>query len=196
VYLLGKDDSWKKEFTEKARADRRKVRMIRTTTIEPYLKDYAFFALSPLYVHAGVRYSMPDQFEIEAGPQQRVVVDYQRTVIAGLARWGSLVEGIDVKVWDDFCHYLSTVLFVSFLKSIVWQVRAQEMSVEGTSSGIVVNPRQLPVRLRVFLPDGNLGRMRLRAGYPAKLWWDEPHPKICGMANKVLKAKGRIEDAC
>jgi hypothetical protein len=194
MYLLGRGDQWKKEFSHKTRAGRRKVQMVRTMSIEPYLQEYTFFTLAPLYVHAGVGYSMPDQFEIEAGEQKRLLVDYQRTVVAGLGRWGRYVEGLATEVWDDFCHYLSTVLFVSFTKQVVWQVSAQAINVEGTADvGAVVRPRQLPVRLTVFLPDGNRGRMNVKGGYPAKLWWNKPHQRIVEMSDMVLKCQGRIE---
>lgn len=195
MYLLDKDGKWSRKFSEKTRVDRRKVKLIRTTTIEPYLKDYSFFALSPLYFYAGVGYSMPDQFEIEAGPQDRIVVDYQRTVIGGVKRWGPFVEGIATAVWEDFCHYMSTVMFVSFAKGIVWQVRTHDISVEGTSSNLIVDPDNLPVQLRIFLPDGNMGRMFAKGGCPAKLWWDDPHPVMVEAARKILSHKGRIEDA-
>lgn len=146
-------------------------------------------------MHAGIRYSMPDQFEIEVGPQDRVIVDYRRTVIQGLGQWGRFVEGIASNVFEDFCHYMGTALFVSFSKQIVWQVRLQEFGVEGTTESAVVNPKQLPVRLRVFLPDGNKGRMYAKSGYPAKLWWDKPHARIVEMSNQVLQAHGRLDDA-
>lgn len=195
MYLLGKDDSWKMQFHERPKS-RRQVRTIRTTTIEPYVKDYCFFTLAPLYVHAGVRYSMPDQFEIEAGKQDRVIVDYQRVVVSGLGSWGTIIEGISSNVWDDFCHYLSTVLFVSAEKKLVWMIRSHDLDVEGTrDSEHIVSPDHLPVRLKVFLPDGNKGRMFVKGGYPAKLWMDKPHPEIRQMADKVLNCHGRIEDA-
>jgi len=195
MYLLGKDDSWKMEFHERPKS-RRKVKIIRTTTIEPYVKDYCFFTLAPLYVHAGVMYSMPDQFEIEAGEQDRVLVNYQRTIINGLGSWGNLVEGISSNVWDDFCHYLSTVLFVSFDKKLVWMARSHDLDVEGTdNSGRILSPGRLPVRLKVFLPDGNRGRMFIKGGCPAKLWMDKPQREICKMADKILNCHGRIEDA-
>ncbi len=195
MYLLNKDDSWKKEFDEKP-TSRRKVRTIRTTTIEPYLPDYAFFTLAPLYVHAGVRYSMPDQFEIEAKPQNRIAVDYQRMVIGGLGAWGRFVEGIDVEVWEDFCHYLSTCMFVdSGKRQLVWQIRWKDIGVEGTTPQAVVDPKNLPVRMRVFMPDGNRCRMNVKAGYPAKLWWSKPHPTLVEASKKILSCKGRIDHA-
>lgn len=194
MYLLGRHDSWSKEFSEKVKARRRNVRVIRTTSIEPYLKDYSFFALSPLYVHAGVGYSMPDQFELEAGSQDRLIIDYQRTVIGGLKKWGHFVEGIRNKVYEDFCHYLSTVMFVSVPKNVVWQIRAQDINIEGTDAQVVIDPKRLPVRLRVFLPDGNRGRMFIKSGYPAKLWWDRPNATIIEAATAILRCHGRIED--
>lgn len=195
MYLLGASDSWKREFVERACA-RRKVKIVRANTIEPYLEDYTFFSLAPLYVHGGIGYSMPDQFEIEAKEQRRLVVDYQRTVIGSLGRWGSIVEGIDREVWDDFCHYLSTCMFVDFGKrQIVWQVRAQEIDVEGTRPTAIVDPSKLPVRLRVFMPDGNHGRMFVKGGLPAKLWWGGAHPKVVSAAKTILKCHGRIDHA-
>lgn len=195
MYLLGRDDSWKHEFKQRVRAGRRKVKTIRTTSIEPYLKDYTFFTLAPLYVIGGVGYSMPDQFELEAGEQKRVVVDYQRTVIGSLGKWGRFVEGINSAVWDDFCHYMSTALFVSFTRKLVWQVRSHAIDVEGTASrDSIVSSNKLPVRLTVFLPDGNRGRLNVRGGYPAKLWWDKPHPTIVEMSKTILSCGGNIND--
>jgi hypothetical protein len=70
----------------------------------------------------------------------------------------------------------------------------QFINVEGTDESAVVQPHNLPVRLCVFLPDGNRGRMFVKGGYPAKLWWDRPHEKIKEMSEAVLKCRGRIED--
>lgn len=194
-YLLGrKDDNWTREIHDRPRP-RRKVRVVRTHTIEPYLEDYAFFALAPLYVHAGVGYSVPDQFELEAGNQDRLIVDYQRIVIGGLARWGQFVEGIRREVWEDFCHYVGTVLFYSHEKGVVWQIRSQDINVEGTAQQMIIDPKRLPVQLRVFLPDGNLGRMCIKAGCPAKLWWDDPHPRMVAAAKTILQCRGKI-DGC
>ena len=192
-YLLRKrGDEWKREIQDRPRP-RRKVRVIRTRTVEPYLNDYAFFAIAPLYVHAGVEYSMPDQFELEAGEQDRLIVDYQRTVIGGLGRWGRFVEGIHQSVWEDFCHYLGTVMFFSHEKQVVWQIRAQDINVEGTTQSAVFDSRRLPVRLRVLLPDGNRRRMFVKGGYPAKLWWDKPHPRMVAAAQAILSCRGRID---
>ncbi len=193
MYILGRKDSWKKEFEDRPRP-RRKIKRIKTTRIEPYLNDYAFFALSPLYVHAGVAYSMPDQFELEAGPQDRILVDYQRVVIGGLGRWGHFIEGMHKDVWEDFCHYLGTVMFYSERREVIWFIRPQEINMEGTKNNTVVDPSRLPVRLRVFLPDGNKGRMYIKSGYPAKLWWNKPHAKVIEAAEAVVACKGRIED--
>ena len=168
--------------------------MLRTSKIEPCIEEYAFFVMSPLYVHAGVHYSLPDQFEIEAGPQKRIVVDYQRQVIGNVGKWSSIVEGIDIEAWDDFCHYLTTVMFVSQIKGIIWQLRYHDIDVEGTKVMSIVDPQKLPVRVRAFLPDGNKGRMQLKAGYPAKLWWDRPHQALVAAAEKILKVRGHIED--
>lgn len=195
MYLLASNDKWKQEFSKRVRAERRKVDIIRTTNITPYLRDYAFYMLSPLYVHAGIGYSLPDQFELEAGDQNRIIVDYQRTVIGGLGKWSSYIEGISLNVWEDFCHYLNTCLFVSLLKSVVWQIRSQFVNVEGTDESSVIRPNDLPVRLCVFMPDGNKGRMCVKGGYPAKLWWEKSHPEVFEMSKIVLECKGRIEDA-
>lgn len=195
MYLYGRDDQWSKEFTERTKATRRKVKTVRTTSIEPYLDDYSFFTCAPLYVHARVGYSLPDQFEIEAGPVPRLVVDYQRTIIGGIGDWGRYVEGIANEHWDNFCHYLSTVMFLSRPKQLVWVVRAQDLDVEGTAVSDIVTSNALPVRLKVFLPDGNKGRMYMRGGYPAKLWWEKPHKKIVEMSQDVLTCEGRIDDA-
>lgn len=195
MYLLGTDDTWNKEFSKKAEATRRRLRVVRTTNIVPYLKDYRFFVLSPLYVYAGVRYSLPDQFEAEAGAQDRILVDYRREVIGGLGNWSGLIEGIRVGAFEDFCHYLSTLLFVSVPRKIVWQLRQQDIAIESTDAAAVIAARRAPVRISVFLPDGNRGRMRLTTGLPAKLWWDKPHNKILEMSKQVLGVCGRIEDA-
>lgn len=193
MYILRSDDRWKKEFSETPVNKRRKVKRIKTTTIEPYLKDYSFFILSPLYVFAGIRYSMPDQFEIEAGPQDRILVNYQRIIINGLGAWGKFVEGISNEVWEDFCHYMSTVGFLNLKKRLYWQVRWQDIDLEGTNDNFILNPTSLPVKVRVFLPDGNKGRMFLKAGYPAKVWWDKPHHKIVEAANKLFKTEGKLD---
>ena len=192
MYLLGCKDRWDKEFAETPK-ERRKVKRIRTTNITPYLKDYTFFALSPLYVYAGVSYSMPDQFEIEAGPQDRILVDYQRDVIGGVGKWGRYIEGISTTVWEDFCHYLGTVMFYAEHKGLVWFIRHQEINLEDTSNKAIIDPSRLPVRLHVFMPDGNKGRMFAKAGAPATLKWLDAHPKVVEATKIVMSKKGRID---
>lgn len=194
MYLLGRKDKWTREFGERITPERRKVQIARTTTIEPYLRDYEFFSLAPLYVYAGVRFSIPDQFELEAGTKKRLVVDYQKTVLDNLGRWGQFVEGIEKDAWEPFCRYLTTLLFMSAQKRLVVQIRSKELCVEGTQQKIVT-PGSAPVYVRVFMPDSNKARMTVKPGHPATLHWINPHPKIVEMADAILTCHGRIEDA-
>jgi len=195
VYLFGLDDKWHREFAEKTRP-RRKVQIKRAQSIEPYLEDYAFFTLAPLYVYGGIGHSLPDQFEIEAGERKRIIIDYQRTVIGGLGRWGSIIEGIEQTAWEPFCRFLFSCLFVdSGPRQIVWQIRAQHIEVEGTRPSVLLDEHKLPVHLRVFLPDGNRGRLHVKGGLPAKLWWGPPHPKMVEASSIILQYHGRIDHA-
>lgn len=193
MYLLGKDNEWSREFGATPKP-RRNVAITRTLSVAEYIKDYTFFTFAPLYVHAGVRYSMPDQFEAESGEQDRILVDYRRTVISGLGKWGALIEGIRNETWPAFCRYLMTVLFTSINKELVWFIRSQQIDVEGTDASVIITPGGLPVQLTVFLPDGNKARMRLKGGYPAKLWWDKPQANIVEAAGAILRCKGKIEN--
>lgn len=195
VYLLGRNDSWKQEFKHPTRLRRRSVRMVRTTNVEPYLTDFRFFTCAPVYVHAGIGCSIPDQFEIEAGERERIVVDYQRTVIDSLGDWGSYIEGIHRSVWDDFCHYVTTLMFVSVGRRVLWQIRWFDIAIESTTARSIIRPSDTPVRLCVFVPDGNCGRMNVVTGAPAALKWERPHALMRNVAEKVFSCKGHIEDA-
>lgn len=192
MFILNQRDKWNLEFAERARVDRRRVPITRTTQIDSYLKDYEFFTLAPLYVHAKVNYSMPDQYEKENGQKQRIVVDYRRVIIDGLGKWGQIVEGIERGAWLEFSQFVMSSLFVSLEQSLVWQSRYQNIGLEGTASRIAA-PGRLPVSLWVFAPDGNRGRMIVKTGCPATLHWTPPNPKIVQMAEIVLKCKGRID---
>ena len=72
---------------------------------------------------------------------------------------------------------------------------AQHIEVEGTRPSVLLDEHKLPVHLRVFLPDGNRGRLHVKGGLPAKLWWGPPHPKMVEASSIILQYHGRIDHA-
>ena len=193
MYLLNKDDQWGKSFSDKPRP-RRKVKLYRSEPASSLVQGRRFFTAAPLYVDANVNYSLPDQFEGEFGEKERIIVDYQREVIGGLGAWGSLIEGIDETAWDDFCKYVMTTMFISRAKGLIWQVRYKEIDVEDPIERTIVNTASLPIRLRIFLPDGNKARMAVRAGCPAKLRWIAPQQDMIDAAKAILSCKGKLNE--
>lgn len=195
MFILSKsDDSWKREIKDTLNVQRRKVKLIKTSNVMQYAKEYTFFTLAPLYVHAGISYSMPDQFEHEAGTSvDRFVIDYQQTIIGGLGRWGQFIEAMAHEPWEVFFKYMATAAFASFEKKKVWFTRWHVLKVAEASDSNIITSSADTIRLFVFLPDGNAGRMHASGGLPAKLWWEDPHHKIVEGANKILNVRGNLQ---
>lgn len=191
MYVLNMDDSWSLDHNGDVRREARPVKRIRTTDIRPYLQDYTFFTLAPVYVYGGIACSILDHFEMEHGARDRVLVDYQRVIIQGLGRWGQFVEGIANSSWDQFCHYVTSLGFYSQQRGLYWQIYSRILGLEDPSARII-DPRKLPVRMQVFLPDGNRNRLCIVSGLPATLWWDQPQPLITEAGSRILTQHGQL----
>lgn len=193
MYLLGQNDSWKKEFVERA-CPRRAVPRFSAGDLRPYAAAHRLFTLAPLYVYAGVSYSLPDHFEAEAGKRDRLLIDCTRLIFDGLGGWGSILEAWPEDSWADFCRYLYTSVFVAADKQQVWMVRQHLLVLTGTDRAIV-SPGEDFVPVVVFLPDGNLRRLNVASGCPARFYWGPPQEALIKAGEKILRCRGRLDGA-
>lgn len=195
MFIRNSDDTWSREIHDTRRAQRREIKTIRPASVREVVGQYAMFSLAPLYVHAGIAYSIPDQFELEAGIQDRVIIDYRKTVISGVYNWGRYVEAINLEAWDAFAGYVSTLGFYSANKNLVWFTHSRIIDVEDIGEDLILTSSALPARVQVFLPVGNKGKLNIVPGLPAKLVWDTAPSHIVDCAQKILTSRGRIDRA-
>lgn len=198
MFIRNADDVWASAISDKRTRQRRDVPIVRPDRIAPLLATHAFYTAAPLYMYAGVSYSLPDQFEIEAGQQDRLVVDYRRDLISGLGNWGHYLEAMPLDVWESFSHYMLTSGFFSVGKRIAWFVAPTPLRIADISKpGEIVSTAQIVLPITVFLPTGNRGKLVLSPGMPvgspATLSWNKADDNVVEAAEKLLSRKGRID---
>ena len=134
--------------------------------LELHQEGFTPLSLAPVYVYAGVKHSLLEQFAAEAKVRYNLpevtgtTFHFKRTVVARCKGWNNILDVIDTGAFVKFWHWMMAQQYVDRERKLFFVVRRQQAPlldpIQLDTKGVAV-----PTKLDVFSVSSNKGQLNV-----------------------------------